>query len=236
MVHVAETSMSNIPLNTNPHLQASLGVFGTPSAQARLAVILLHGRQQTPELMDEMIVRRVDLPGVAYFAPSAAESSWYPARFIEPLAQNEPLLGHALERIDVLSDELLALGFPYESQVVMGFSQGACLGCEYVWRRRRPYAALIAFTGGLIGPSDTVWDISQHRCDGLPVLLSSCAEDPWVPAERVIESYRVFRDAGADVALSMAPGSEHEIRDAEVDTARALLKKVLHSREGARHA
>ncbi|WP_240073728.1 alpha/beta hydrolase [Cupriavidus taiwanensis] len=136
----------------NPHLHTPLSVFDAPAGNARLAAILVHGRGQSPALMRELLVDRLDCPQVAWFAPLAAENTWYPERFIAPLEANEPRLSQALARIEVLSEALLAMGFPYTAQVLVGFSQGACLCSEFLWRQRRRYAGLIALTGGLIGP------------------------------------------------------------------------------------
>lgn len=207
----------------NPHMQTPLSVFDAPAGNATLAAILVHGRGQSPALMRELLVSRISHPGVAWFAPLAADNSWYPERFIAPLDTNEPRLSQALERIDVLSEALLAMGFPYASQVLVGFSQGACLCSEFLWRQRRRYAGLIAFTGGLIGPPGMPRDGSHRELEGMPVLFSTWDQDPHVPADSVRESASWFSAVGADVTLKVEPGSEHGIRDAEIAYANTLL-------------
>ena len=52
---------------------------------------------------------------------------------------------------------------------LIGYSQGACLACEYVYRNPGPWAGLIAFTGGLVGPAGTTWATE----DDLKALLGS---------------------------------------------------------------
>lgn len=136
----------------NPHLSIPPREYGCAAGDATLAVILVHGRGQSPEWMHDAVVRRLARSDIAWHAPAAAEASWYPERFVAPLEANEPNLTHALDALDAVSDGLRAQGIPYASQVLMGFSQGACLCSEFVWRRRRRYRALVAFTGGLIGP------------------------------------------------------------------------------------
>ncbi|VVD61508.1 hypothetical protein PEP31012_00126 [Pandoraea eparura] len=209
--------------NGNPHLQAPVRVFGAPPGEASLAVILVHGRAQSPDWVHDMIVRRMALPGMAWCAPAAADGSWYPARFLEPVDANEPRLSQALACLDALTESLCAQGFPYESQVLMGFSQGACLCSEYVWRRQRRYRALVAFTGALIGPPGAARDMTHQTLAGMPVLLSTWDDDPYVPQDSVREAARWFDAAGAQVTLRIAAGTEHGIRAEEIKWARALL-------------
>ena len=192
-------------------------VFGAPLDRARVIALLLHGRNQDPAVMDEHVVRRLALPNVAYVAPAAADRSWYPAGFMAPIADNEPRLSQALERVARIADELAA------PHVVIGFSQGACLACEHVYRRGA--RALIAFTGGLIGPPGTTWR-SGDELAGMPVLISGGDSDAWVPAARMRETGEVFTRLGARVSTQIHRGADHAVSDAEIVIARALLVEL----------
>jgi phospholipase/carboxylesterase len=178
--------------------------------------IVLHGRDQDPETMHELVVRRLALPDVAYVAPAADERSWYPAGFMAPIADNEPRLSLALERVARLADKLAT------PQVIIGFSQGACLACEHVYRRRGRIAALIAFTGGLIGPPGTSWRTGDDLRD-LPVLIGGSLDDAWVPVARMRETADVLERLGARVVTHFYAGSEHTIVDGELAAARELI-------------
>ncbi len=204
-------------------------LYGAPLAAARTVVILVHGRGQSPDEMERQIVRRLDLPGVAYVAPAAADQTWYPAGFMAPLEQNQPRLDFALARLAALSDDLAARGMPPPAQVIAGFSQGACLASEYVYRRRERVAALCAFTGGLIGPPDMAWEADGAAFEGMPVLLGGAAEDPWVPAARMLDTAAVFRRLGALVDAPIYPAAAHEINDDQIARARAILVEILES-------
>jgi phospholipase/carboxylesterase len=173
--------------------------------------------------MFDAIVRHIELPDVAWFLPVATGHTWYPNRFMEPLAVNQPQLDHALARVAALSADLATDGFGLDRQIVMGFSQGACLGCEYVWRSGERHRALIALTGGLIGPPGTRWPAGARDFGGMPVFLSNRDDDPWVPAARTRESSATFRSAGARVTERIAPGAAHEIDTAEIASVRTLL-------------
>jgi phospholipase/carboxylesterase len=190
-------------------------MFGAPLTRARLVAILVHGRTQDPATMNDHIVRRLALDDIAYVAPAAEDRSWYPAGFMAPLADNEPHLSLALERMAQLADELPAA-------VVIGFSQGACLACEHVYRRTRPPAALIAFTGGLIGPPQTEWSRAASFA-AMPMMISGSVHDPFVPAPRMRETADVFERLGARVTRHFYDGANHEVSDAEIAIARDLL-------------
>ena len=195
--------------------------FGAAVNPQSLAVILAHGRGRSPEDMIGL-AERMALPGLAYVAPPAPDGSWYPERFMASVAANQPHLDLALDRIDSEVRALEALGCRRERIALVGFSQGACLVSEYLYRHPGRWAGLIAFTGGLIGPEDVVWD-RVGNLEGTPVLLSSGDADPWVPWERIEATADVLAGLGARVSLKMRQGSEHVVSDEEIAAGRALL-------------
>jgi phospholipase/carboxylesterase len=211
----------------NPHLAVPPVFFGAPAEAARTVVILIHGRNQSPGDMEQQIARRMNLADVAYVAPAAADQTWYPAGFMSPTEQNQPRLRFALERLAALSDDLVDRGTPLAAQVIMGFSQGACLGCEYVYRRQRRFRALCAFTGGLIGPPGTEWNLATDAFQGMPVLLGGASDDPWVPAARMQETAAVFQRLGAHVDATLYPSLGHAIADEQIARARAILNRLM---------
>ena len=113
-------------------------------------------------------------------------------------------------------------GIPAERLVVMGFSQGACLTLEFAARHARRYAAVVAFTGGLIGPPGTPRDYTGDFA-GTPIFIGSSDVDPHVPLERVQESTAVFRRMGASVDERIYPRMGHTINADELQAADALL-------------
>jgi phospholipase/carboxylesterase len=221
--------MSGDPANSenlaNPHSAVAPVFLGASLARARVVVILIHGRNQSPGDMEQQIVQRMNLRDVAYIAPAAADQTWYPGGFMLPVGQNQPRLKFALDRLAALSDDLAERGIPLSAQVIMGFSQGACLGCEYVYRRQRRFRALCAFTGGLIGPPGTEWDARTDVFAGMPTLLGGASEDPWVPAARIQETAAVFQRLGARVSATLYPSLGHAIADEQIADARAILNE-----------
>ncbi len=210
-------------MNDNVHLRLPTHASGPAPEAAGMAVILIHGRTQSPADMFA-IAERIDLPDVPYIAIEAAGNSWYPDKFMAPLASNQPHLDFALERLEALVVELEERGIYRERIVLLGFSQGACLACEYMYRHPQRWGGLIAFTGGLIGPPETQWTAHGDELAEVPVLISNGATDPWVPLSRSRETADVFRLMGARVTEHIYPPREHGVIDDEIAQARALLR------------
>jgi predicted esterase len=193
---------------------------GQPLERASAAMILVHGRGASAQ--DIMtIAGEVAEPGFAFLAPEAAGNAWYPNRFMEPLASNEPWLSSALAtvgRVLALVEERL----PAESVILLGFSQGACLALEFAARNARRYGALVGLSGGLIGPDDTPRDYPGSLA-GTPVFLGCSDIDPHIPAPRVVETGGVLETLGGRVTVKLYPGLGHEVNADELDHVRQLM-------------
>ncbi|HXU31178.1 MAG TPA: dienelactone hydrolase family protein [Thermoanaerobaculia bacterium] len=210
---------------TDPHRGGRVAIAGEPLASARAAVILLHGRYASAENI-LTLVDRFTVPGVAYLAPHAHESTWYPLTFLSPLESNEPGLSSALGVIDTLVERIAAAGIPNERTLLLGFSQGACLATESAARTPRNYGAVVGFTGGLLGPPGTPREYPGSLA-GVPVFLGAGDPDPHVPWWRVEEAAEVLGRMGAKVDLRRYPGMPHTVNDEEMAVARALLEGVV---------
>jgi predicted esterase len=196
--------------------------LGPPPAQARLGAILIHGRGASPE--DILgIAHELALPDIAYFAPAAAGNTWYPLSFLSPIAQNEPGLSSALRVIDGLIAHLGEQGVPPERIALMGFSQGACLTLEFAARHAQRYAAIAAFSGGVIGPPGTPREYPGSFA-GTPAFLGCSDVDAHIPVERVRESAEIFRRMGAAVDERIYPRMGHTINQDEINAVRTLLE------------
>lgn len=205
----------------DPHAGQRVLRSGPRPEDARLVAILLHGRGASAE--DILgLAHQFGARDIAYVAPQAAGSTWYPYSFLAPIAQNEPWLGSALDVVARLVEGFAERSIPAERLAVMGFSQGACLTLEFAARHARRYAAVVAFTGGLIGPPGTPRDYPGDFA-GTPVFIGSSDVDPHVPLERVQESAAVFRRMGAVVDERIYPGMGHTINADELRAVDRLL-------------
>ena len=197
---------------------------GVPPEGAAATLILVHRRGASAGSMLPLAAE-LGVERLAVLAPQAKGSTWYPQSFLAPLEANEPSLGAALQQLESVVRHLLARGAPAERIALLGFSQGACLTCEFTARHPRRYGAVIAFTGGLIGPPGAPRDYPGTLA-GTAVFLGSGDPDPHVPFARVQETERVLAAMGAAVDLRRYPGMPHTINRDELDTARALLRRV----------
>jgi predicted esterase len=211
-------------MTSNPHAAQPIAKAGKPLAGAAGALILLHGRGGSA---DDILAlgQAIASPDWALLAPQASGHTWYPYSFLAPREQNEPYLSSALERVKAAVDAASAAGIAHEKIVVAGFSQGACLATEFVGRNPRRYGALLAFTGGLIGPSAEPIVLTGELA-GTPVLLSSGDPDPHVPWARVQQSAELLTEIGGKVTLQRWPGRPHTVSPQEVEIARAVLAAV----------
>src|SRR4051812_486780 len=103
---------------TNLHQGMPVLTAGTPLAQAKSAMILLHGRGASAEDI-LTLTQEFNQPDVAYLAPQAAGSQWYPNRFIAPLASNEPWFSSAITVISNLLAQINAAGIPPEQTLLL---------------------------------------------------------------------------------------------------------------------
>jgi phospholipase/carboxylesterase len=209
----------------NPHFKQPVVTRGKPVEEASGAVILLHGRGASAE--DILgVVDEIHLNDLAYLAPQAARNTWYPNSFLAPLEQNEPWLTSALELVRTVVERVSNAGISRDKIAILGFSQGACLATEFVARNPSRYTGLIAFTGGLIGPPETLFRYSPDLA-GTPCFLGSGDPDPHVPWERVKESAAVLTGLGGNVRLKRYPGMPHTINSDEIAEARKILSAVV---------
>jgi phospholipase/carboxylesterase len=199
---------------------------GRARGTAGLAGVLLHGRGRTAEEM-VALAGRLALDDCRWIAPAAPTGSWYPHRFMEPLAANEPFLSQAIDACDRAVEEAGEGGrVPSARIVVVGFSQGGCLATEYALRHPGRCGALVIFTGGLIGPPGTAWQLAPTAgtLNRLPVFLTGSDSDEWVPEARVRETENALAALGADVRCRIYPGRAHVVGDEEITEARRFLQ------------
>jgi len=197
---------------------------GAPLAEARAAVLMIHGRGAGPRnILD--LVPAIAHPRVVYLAPAASGGTWYPQSFLAPIEQNEPGIASGISVIHALLDEVLAARIPAERVMLLGFSQGACLACTAVQRRPDRYGGVMVFSGGLIGPPGTRWS-EAGRFRETPVFFGCSDRDAHVPEPRVRESAAVFERMGAQVTTRIYPGMGHLVNEDEIGFARELLGRL----------
>jgi predicted esterase len=204
-----------------PHQNQPLLRAGAPLNDARAAMVLVHGRGATAGSILELALL-FEAPGIAYLAPQAADNTWYPNRFLAPIASNEPGITSGMQAIEDALGVATDAGIPVARIALLGFSQGACLALEFSGRHARRYGAIIGLSGGLIGPDGTPREYSGSFA-GTPVLLGCSDVDPHIPIERLHETAAVLERMEAVVDLRIYAGMGHTINEEEIGAIRELL-------------
>ena len=208
----------------NPHKGQSLLRAGAPLAKARAALILIHGRGATADDILGLGEEACEgIEGVALLAPQAAGNTWYPQRFLAPLAENEPFLGSALGVVAGLVADIARAGLAPERVMLIGFSQGACLSLEFAARNPRLYGAVVGLSGALIGPPGSPRP-KQGSLVGTPVYLGCSDRDAHIPLASVEESAGILAGMGARVTKSIFPGMGHTVNAEELSAVQGLVR------------
>src|SRR2546422_9341792 len=168
-----------------PHEGQTVLTAGEPLDKAHAAMILAHGRGAgAADILT--IASEVMHHGIAYLAPQAAGSAWYPDPFTAPVESNEPDLSSALAVLDGLLKKAEAT-IPDERIILLGFSQGACITLEFAARNARRFGGVVGLSGGLIGPDGTPRDYPGDFA-GTRVFLGCSDVDPYIRKDPVIEA------------------------------------------------
>jgi phospholipase/carboxylesterase len=197
---------------------------GKPLTQTRGVIIAVHGRDMQAEDMLK-IVSKMDTADWAIAAPQANGTSWCPERFSSPIEQNEPWLSAALAVIGYCTRRAMSEGFSLKQQVLIGFSQGACLVLEYSARNPAHYGAVVGLAGALFGPLGIVRENSTGL-QGTPILMGCAENDPLIPQPHLYKSAEILRKMGAAVDLRLYRNAGHRVTLDEILAVNALLARL----------
>jgi predicted esterase len=228
MIALPDSPRATASTRDDPHALAEIVHDGVALDQARVAVLLCHGRSGDARHMLEL-ARSLPREHVAVAVPQAAHASWYPNRFLAPIAQNEPWLTSALGVISRIVDTFRHAGLDPRSIVVGGFSQGGCLALEWALRSGTRLGGVFALSGAVIGEPGTARP-HDREMSGTPVFIGCGDSDAHVPLSGVRESVRVLTAQGADVVERMYPGVGHRIVAPELRHVSAMIRAVLAGR------
>jgi len=219
--------MTQIDAFQNPHQGQPVRMVGEPLESAQAAMLMIHGRGARAEDI-LTLTDQLNQPGFAYIAPQAAGNTWYPNRFLVPLAENEPWLSSALSFIGDVLGQIINLGISSERIMLLGFSQGACLTLEFAARNARLYGGIVGLSGALIGSDDAPREYVSSL-SGTPVFLGCSDIDFHVPKERVDQTAEVLRKLGGKVTERLYPNMDHSVNQDEIDFVRGMMESLTSS-------
>jgi phospholipase/carboxylesterase len=194
--------------------------LGAKPEDAKVNCIFVHGRGQSPEMMQEHVISRLSVTGVAYILPRAGNGTWYAARAVDALTETtNTQLSSALVRIHGL------MNTHAKPMMLGGFSQGACVVIEYAMKYGPWNGALVSLTGCRVGVQKD--DRPIVNLDGLPTYLTGADADPWIPAQAYGEAAQALSLARARLRSDVFPGRAHEVSDTEIGVFGTMLQALI---------
>lgn len=208
-----------------------------PRQGARQLVVLLHGYGADGQDLIELGAQwRAALPDAAFVAPNAPEPcagapmgrQWFALTMRDP---NERWTGvnKAGPILDAFLDaELAAQGLDDSKLALIGFSQGTMMALHVGLRRRRTPAAIIGFSGLLVGGEHLA---AVTRPAPPPILLTHGSEDDIIPAPAMFMGAEELVAAGIPVQWHLSIGVGHGIDEAALRHAGQFLTRHFGVRQ-----
>ncbi len=190
----------------------------SPAGQAgHPPLLLLHGTGGNEN--DLLPIGGMIAPGAALLSPRGKVSEGGMPRFFRRLAEGVFDHEDVERRAHELADFVVAARAEYgiEAPVAIGFSNGANIAAALLYLRPEVLAGAILFRAMVPLPSSPVQDLA-----GKPVLITSGAADPIIPAANAAELAGTLRTAGANLRHEVLPTGHGLVRN-DVDLAKEWL-------------
>ena len=205
---------------------------GAPAGQAESLVVLLHGLgSDGNDLISLAPILARGLPRAAFVSPHApfpCDMAPYGRQWFSLQDRDQAaILGGvrlAAPILDAFLDQELArLGLGDDRLVLVGFSQGTMLALHVALRRARASAALLGYSGALIGADFLPEEIRARP----PVLLVHGDADEVVPAEALPAAVAVLEVNRVPVSSELRRGLGHGIDERGLELGIEFLGKHL---------
>lgn len=203
---------------------------GTPDS----LVFLLHGLGDNGDgLLDLAPQLAAYLPNTAFYSPNAPEPhemvpggrQWFGLQDWSQDAIYNGALRAAPELDAFIDDRLQAHNLPPGRLALLGFSQGGMMALHVGLRRKPALAAVISFSGALVGPDK----LDKATVAKPPVLLVHGMMDTVVPYAAMPASTHYLEAAGLQVATETRPLLGHSIDTEGLTKAGLFLRQHLGS-------
>jgi phospholipase/carboxylesterase len=197
------------------------------SGRARQLVVFLHGYGADGKDLIELGQQwRALLPDAAFVAPNAADRcpgtpmgrQWFALSRFAPddprgAAERWQGAGAARPAIDAfLSEELARLGLDDTKLALVGFSQGGMMAMHVGLRRPRAPAAIVSYSGMLIGGEHLAEAKARNaRGETPPILLVHGDQDAMIPFEAMFVAANEFAAAEIPAQWHLSMGVGHGI-------------------------
>lgn len=209
-----------------PRLPPSAG--GPP----RKLVILAHGYGSNGEdLIGLGHYWRQVLPNAAFVAPDAPEPvpgffggyQWFPITRLDPEEMAAGARRAAAALNDLIDAELERHSLSASDCALVGFSQGTMMSLHVGLRRPETLAAIVGFSGALVGPERLAEEIRSRP----PVLLAHGDMDDMVPVQALHAASAALADMGVPLRTHVSPGLGHSIANDGLELAGDFLRDAF---------
>ncbi len=196
-------------------------------------VILLHGLgADGNDLISLAPLFAQVLPGAAFVSPHAPfpcdmapfGRQWFSVQDRAPEAVLAGVRAAAPHLGAFIDTELERAGLGDERLALIGFSQGTMMALHVALRRAQACAAVIGYSGALVGPEVLAEEIESRP----PVLLVHGDADEVVPFSSMAAAEQALQENGLSVHGEARPGLGHGIDETGLQLGAAMLKQTLY--------
>lgn len=195
-------------------------------------VVLLHGYGSNgADLISLAPYWSKALPGAQFLSPNAPEPipgmpgayQWFGLAMRDP-ALLERGAAQAARLIDGFIDrELERYGLDDSRLALVGFSQGTMMALYAGLRRARPPAAILGYSGMLVGAGG----LKERAAAAPPILLIHGDQDDRIPLSAMFETAQGLAEAGLGAFWHVSYGVPHAIGPDGLELGGAFLKSAL---------
>ena len=196
-------------------------------------IVLLHGLgADGNDLISLAPLFAQVLPEAAFVSPNAPYPcdmapmgrQWFSFQDRDPAAVLAGVRAAATHLDAFIDAELERAGLSDDRLVLLGFSQGTMMALHTAIRRAAPCAAVIGYSGALVGPELLAEEVRSRP----PVLLVHGQADEIVPFPSMAAAEQALRGDGFRVRGEARPGLGHGIDEAGLQLGAAMLKQSLY--------
>ena len=179
-------------------------------------VVLLHGYGSNgADLISLAPYWAKTLPGAAFASPNAIEAvpqapggyQWFPISNLDPHLMESGARAAAPSVDRFLDKELERYGLDDSRLALVGFSQGTMMALHVGLRRKAPPAAILGFSGVLVGGRKLKDEVARAA----PILLVHGDRDPTIPITAMFDSADALAAANFGAQWHVSYGVPHSI-------------------------
>jgi len=218
--------MSDLPALSGPEVAPASG------GPAKQLVIFLHGvGADGNDLIGLAPYFQRTLPDARFVSPNAPYPfdmapfgyQWFS---LQEFSEENRLQGaeKAAPILDAFIDaELAKDGLAEENLALIGFSQGAMMSLHVGLRRQNKLAAIISYSGVLVGKDKLKEEIRSLP----PVMLTHGTDDPVLPFGFLAQAQEGLTELGVKAEAHTRPGLPHGIDDECIRLGQDFLKRAF---------